>query len=188
MRTSHPCPFYAKLEHHNCLLWLAGSCSPLLLHRAHTCFATPGAAAVYAVFCGIKQHEEGLVVHLRRLFNSLSASSDLVWGRAITAMNGAKFLPSSETRKYHFCICLAWNAKNNTVGNSFFLPSFFHMFRGIILSIFPFILAGIFLFSLFHQDLLTKHQQKKLLPLTSAMKERSLRGPSLKAWGQKSNC
>lgn len=150
MRKSHPCPFYAKLDHHNCLLWLDCSCSPLLLHRAYTCSATPGAALAYAVFCGIKQHEEGLVVQLRHLSNSLPASSNLVWGRARTAMSAAKFLPSLETSKYSFCLCLTWNIKDDMVGNSFFPPSFFHVFRGIILSIFPFTVAVNFLFSLFH--------------------------------------
>lgn len=59
------------------------------------------------------------------------------------------------------------------------------MFRDITLSILPFIISRIFLFSLFHHDSLTKHQSKMLPLLTVSMKENSLWGPSLKERGQK---
>lgn len=65
--------------------------------------------------------------------------------------------------------------KDDTAGS--FIFSFLQIFRGIRLSILPFIIPGIFLFSLFHQDLLTKHQSKMVPPLTVSMKENSLGVP-----------
>lgn len=152
-RTNRPCSFYAKLEHCNSFLWLKCLCFLLL------CTIT--------AWRDTWGRHEMLIWQFTCIFKS-------TWQMATTAMSADKFLPLLKTRKYIYGLCLTWNTKDDTAG-SFFFP--FQMFRGIKL---PFIIAGIFLFSLFHQDLLTKHQSKILPSLTAFMKEKSLGVPHWK--------